>query len=291
MSAITSTMTVKEWRERAAESQLLDVRLSDDFEAGHLQGARNNCVFEVAFEGRLAESAPDQGRLTVVYGAGGGSLEAAMAAEKLERLGYTNVRVLAGGFEDAAREFPLERGQPLPPPPAAPDGRFVLDLENSFVGWTGRNLINKHHGRVGIREGELVFEKGQLRSGSVTIDLTDMTCTDLEGSDWHDVLIDHLKSHDFFDVGIYPTAVVTVRAADEREATVDLTLKGVTQEVVIPLEAGLNEDGCPVTQAAFSIDRTRWNVLYGSRRFFKRLAGHLVNDLIEIELRLITRKA
>ena len=36
------------------------------------------------------------------------------------------------------------------------------------------------------------------------------------------------------------------------------------------------------------IDRTDWGVLYGSGRFFRRLAGHLVNDSIELQLRLLT---
>jgi polyisoprenoid-binding protein YceI len=284
-------MTIRELNEAQEPYQLLDVRLADDFEAGHLEGAQNNCVFEVTFEGRLDESAPRKEVLTVVYGADKESLEAAMAAEKLERLGYGKVRVLAGGFEQASQDFQVERGEALPAQPPRPDGRYVLDLQESFVGWTGRNLINKHHGRIGIREGELHFSDGSLQGGTVTLEMADMTCDDLAGSELHDVLIDHLKSHDFFDVGVHPTATVEVRAADEREATVELTLKGVTGEVIIPLEAGLNEDGCPVTQAAFSIDRTKWNVLYGSRRFFKRLAGHLVNDRIEIELRLITRRA
>jgi rhodanese-related sulfurtransferase len=39
--------------------QLLDVRLPDDFEAMHLTQARNNCVFEISFLNRLAETAPD----------------------------------------------------------------------------------------------------------------------------------------------------------------------------------------------------------------------------------------
>jgi hypothetical protein len=40
-----------------------------------------------------------------------------------------------------------------------------------------------------------------------------------------------------------------------------------------------------------AIDRTLWNVLYGSGKYFRRLGGHLVNDQIEIQLRIVTRKA
>jgi polyisoprenoid-binding protein YceI len=265
--------------------------IADDFEAGHLEGAMGNCVFEVTFEGRLEESAPAKEVLTVIYGANDESREASMAAEKLERLGYSRVEILEGGFEGASESFPVIEGTPLADPPPAPEGRFVVDLEESYIGWTGRNLINKHHGRLAIREGELLFENGKLQSGSVILDMTAITCADLAGTDLHDVLVDHLKGHDFFDVEVFPTAGLLVKQANQQQATIELTLKGISGEVVIPLEAGLNEEGCPVTQAAFSIDRTEWNVLYGSRRLFKRLAGHLVNDRIEIELRLITRRA
>ncbi len=53
--------------------------------------------------------------------------------------------------------------------------------------------------------------------------------------------------------------------------------------------AGLTAEGKPAAQAAFSIDRTRWGILYGSGRFFKRLAGHVVNDMLEFQIRIITK--
>ena len=270
--------------------QLLDVRLADDFAAGCLEGALNNCVFEIAFGGRLAESAPDKTLLTIVYGANDRSREAAMALEKLERLGYSDVRILSGGFLEASKEFPMIQGTPLVQPPAPPHGHYELDLKESYLRWTGRNLISKHTGRLGIEKGEFLFEEGALVGGSVVIDMNDITCDDLAATDLHDVLISHLKDHDFFDVGVYPTAEVTIKKADESKVWVDLTLKGITQEVVIPILPGLTEAGLLATQASFSIDRTRWNVLYGSQKFFKRLAGHFVSDWLEIELRLLTRE-
>jgi len=48
--------------------------------------------------------------------------------------------------------------------------------------------------------------------------------------------------------------------------------------------------GClPAAQATLAFDRTLWGVLYGSGKHFQRLAGHLVNDLIEIQLRVVGR--
>jgi len=39
----------------------------------------------------------------------------------------------------------------------------------------------------------------------------------------------------------------------------------------------------------FSFDRTRWKVLYGSGRFFHRLGMNLVNDLIQLEIKIVTQ--
>ena len=131
--------------------QLLDVRLSDDFEAEHLAGALNNCVFEVAFVSQLSESAPDAKRATIVYGANAQSQEAETAAEKLRRQGYTDVRIMEGGLQ-AAREAGLDiiLGKPLSPDPASPDGIYQIDLNESHLEWLGRNLLNKHWGTAAL---------------------------------------------------------------------------------------------------------------------------------------------
>jgi hypothetical protein len=53
--------------------------------------------------------------------------------------------------------------------------------------------------------------------------------------------------------------------------------------------AGLTTEGKAAAQSAFAIDRTQWNVLYGSGKYFRHLGGHLVNDLIEIQIRVVTK--
>jgi hypothetical protein len=46
-------------------------------------------------------------------------------------------------------------------------------------------------------------------------------------------------------------------------------------------------DGGFAAEAHFDIDRTRWGVIYGSARFFKRLGMHQVYDTISFEVRLV----
>lgn len=284
----------------SAPPMVIDVRLADDFTACHLHGALNNAVFEVAFNERLPIQIPDRSAVVRVYGASSSSLEARIAVEKLERAGYVEVAELEGGLEAwLAEGLPVDQGPPLPPLPALPNGRKDIDLDASRVEWTGRNLLSKHHGCVALKSGYLDFDQGLLTGGGIILDLMRLDCSDLSGSPYHDVLVRHLHDHDFFDVVAFPEAGLSITSASPLAAggpgasnlrvTADLTIKGQTHSIEFDATSGLTPEGHAAAQAVFSIDRTKWGVLYGSGKLFNRLAGHLVNDLIAFEVKIVTR--
>jgi len=281
------------------ELKLVDVRLKEDYDDIHLPNAVSNCVFEVGFKDRMHNVVDDKGIPVCVYGAMG-SYESRMAAKKLERDGYAYIYDLRGGLQEWQNsgqpvEGLLNNGSNIVP---AFDGSYPLDLMESRVEWLGRNLINKHWGHVGIESGHLTFTNGVLSGGEVVLDMNAITCTDLNGSELHDVLVRHLKSDDFFDVERFPQAKFVIQSAAEMDGFApggrnllvkgELTLKGVTNPVEFTSSAGPTPDGKAAAQALVVVDRTKWNVLYGSGRYFNRLAGHLVNDDIEFQLRVIT---
>lgn len=70
--------------------------------------------------------------------------------------------------------------------------------------------------------------------------------------------------------------------------TGSLTLKGISHTLEFPACAGGTADGKLAAQATMAFDRTLWNVLYGSGKWFRHLGGHLVNDLIELQLRIVS---
>ena len=278
---------------------LIDVRLQDDFKAAHIPQAISNCVFEVAFRERLIASVPDQAQSIVAYGANSESFEARMAAEKLWRAGYTSVFEYRDGLEAwQAAGGSVSQGQPLPPEPVISDGMHSVDIAKSSVEWSGRNLLNKHHGRIGLRSGQLEFLRGQLSGGRFVIDMNNIVCSDLQGTELHDVLINHLRSDDFFDIERFPEASFAIDAARKiddatlgqpnLEITGDLTLKGISAPLTFRAVTGVTPDGKAAAQAVLSLDRTCWGVLYGSGRYFHRLGMHLVNDLIDLEFKIVT---
>jgi rhodanese-related sulfurtransferase len=279
---------------------VLDVRLAEDFACGHLPDSINHCVFEVVFVDEVRQAIPDQTQPVIIVGWGGVSLEAEVALDKLQRAGFTAGQILQGGIEAwKAAGLTLDVVSPEPTPPAWPLGRRQLDLDKSSVEWLGRNLLSKHWGQLPIAAGYLDFDaSGPVCGGRVEFNLQGLTCTDLAGTPVHDVLIHHLLSDDFFDVARFPQAVLEItqstRIAEtpgslNLEVRGDLTLRGVTQSICFLASAGLTPDGVPAAQAALAIDRTRWGITYGSGKLFRKLAGHLVNDRFELQVKLVVK--
>jgi rhodanese-related sulfurtransferase len=299
MKELIQTEDLRKQLESRDPPILVDVRLEDDFRTAHIPGAISNCVFEVAFTERLANVAPQQASPTVVYGANSGSYEARIAAEKLCRAGYAKVYEYRDGFAAwQAAGAPVSQDAPRPADPVISDGTRPIDVAESSIEWSGRNLLKKHHGRIGLKSGRLEFLQGQLTGGRVVIDLNNIECFDLKGTEWHDVLIHHLKSDDFFEVERYSEALFVINSArrmdgaslgqPDLEITGDLTLKSISAPLTFRAAAGVTPDGKAAAQAVLSFDRTRWNVLYGSGRFFQRLGMHLVNDLVDLEITIVT---
>jgi polyisoprenoid-binding protein YceI/rhodanese-related sulfurtransferase len=302
MSDSAKTIDAPELSERLSGSTppvLVDVRLESDHRCNRIPGALSNCVFEVAFLERMPGIAPDPTRPVCVYGADDGSLESRMAAEKLCRAGWTEVLDFREGLSGwRAAGFPVEEADPSAIHPPIRSGIHPLDLAESRVLWTGRNLLNKHDGSIRLRAGELTVESGRLVGGHFTFDMNAITCSDLAGTPLHDVLIAHLRSDDFFDTEVFPKANFVIMqtspingaspGAPNLFVSGELTLKGITRPVEFPACTGVTPEGKLAAQASFAIDRTKWNVLYGSGKFFRNLGGHLVNDLIDLNLRVVT---
>ena len=73
---------------------MIDVREEDDWREGHAKGAKHLTRGEVELE--IEEQVPDLKTPIICY-CGGGS-RSALVAESLQRMGYEDVRSMAGGF-------------------------------------------------------------------------------------------------------------------------------------------------------------------------------------------------
>ena len=96
----------------------------------------------------------------------------------------------------------------------------------------------------------------------------------------------HLKSDDFFGTEAHPTAqlVITqvgVDAAGGYQVTGDLTIKGITQPVSFPMTVADN-----TAKASLKIDRTLYDIRYGSNNFFENLGDKAINNEFDLEVTL-----
>ncbi len=274
----------------------------DHFAKKHLPGATNACVYLVSFLDEVSEICPDKNRIIILYSSSAHSLDAATATAKLHRDGYQQVFVLDGGMVAwQAAGFPVEGSSPgrdIDPATRLPslDGNYQVNIGASVVGWTGRNQNNKHYGTFLLKSGHLVIQ-GRSITGKLVVDMQSIKNINLTGDKLQPVLIAHLKSDDFFLTRVFPTATFVIdkgEIVDEPYVTCtnstlkgSLTLRGVTKNLDFSATITPREEGRLGLEAHFDLDRTRWNVIYGSSRFFEHLGMHTVFDQISIELRLV----
>jgi rhodanese-related sulfurtransferase len=73
---------------------LIDVREDREWMAGHIQGAAH--IGRGVLERDIEQTIPDKAAKIVLYC--GGGYRSALAADNLQRMGYTNVYSMAGGW-------------------------------------------------------------------------------------------------------------------------------------------------------------------------------------------------
>ncbi|MEZ4895743.1 MAG: YceI family protein [Saprospiraceae bacterium] len=161
-----------------------------------------------------------------------------------------------------------------------------VDIAKSEVSWKGYKVTGQHHGKIALKDGSLTWQDGVLTGGSFTIDMSSITCEDLEG-EWNGKLVGHLKSDDFFGVEKFPVAQLEITQVISRgtpgdyKIVGDLTIKGITKEVRFMAKVNPNQ-----ATAAITVDRSEFNVRYGSGSFFENLGDKTIYDEFELEVNL-----
>ena len=174
------------------------------------------------------------------------------------------------------------------------DVTMNVDVAASKVEWVGAKPTGQHNGTIGITEGSLMLTDGNIVGGKFTIDMNSIVVLDLTDAKDNGKLVGHLKSPDFFDAAKYPTAVfeitsvaaVSGNANATHNITGNLTMKEITKSVTIPAKVAIEGNTLTATTPDFLIDRTQWNVQYGSKTIFDDLKDQFINDEISLKINL-----
>lgn len=159
----------------------------------------------------------------------------------------------------------------------------TVNASASSLKWIGYKVTGSHEGTIGLESGTLQFDdNGILTGGSFVIDMSSIDVTDMD-ADMNKKLEGHLKSEDFFGVENYPKARLEITKAVSRgngkEYKIDgnLTIKETTAPVkFIATVMGEN------AEAKIEVDRSVYNVRYGSGSFFDNLGDKTIYDIFEL---------
>lgn len=164
----------------------------------------------------------------------------------------------------------------------------AIDLSASQLTWTGKKVTGEHTGHIQFKSGALEFKGGDLIGGDFVVDMNTITCTDLTNEEYNQKLVGHLKSDDFFGVEKYGESKLKLisvsKAGKDYKVKGDLTIKGKTN----PVEFMVKHNGNKYF-GVMVVDRTLYNVRYGSGKFFDNLGDKMIYDDFEIAFEVVVK--
>jgi polyisoprenoid-binding protein YceI len=177
-------------------------------------------------------------------------------------------------------------------------GVYKVDTKASKIQWVGKKVTGEHSGTLTLSEGNISVKKGRVLNTNISIDMNSIVCVDIEDPQYNQQLVGHLKSDDFFSVAKFPVASFeakkfeAIAGAKEGEAnytlTGVLTIKGISKEIKFPALVSIDSEALTAKGTAV-IDRTEWNIKYGSGSFFEGLGDKMIYDDMEITFDLAAK--
>jgi polyisoprenoid-binding protein YceI len=162
-----------------------------------------------------------------------------------------------------------------------------IDATKSKISWIGKKVTGQHEGTVNLKDGTLLFKGKSLTGGSFTVDMNSINDTDLKAGEGKEKLEGHLKSDVFFATEKFATSTlvfknIAAKTNNTYTITADLTIKNITKPVTFDLVVAGNK-----ATAAFKINRTLYDIKYGSGSFFDNLGDKAISDDFELNAILI----
>jgi len=172
---------------------------------------------------------------------------------------------------------------------------YKVDAAQSSVKWIGKKVTGEHSGNVTISSGSLTTASNAITAGTVDIDLSTITSTDITDPASNAKLIGHLKSADFFNVASFPKATLVItssklKSAGNYDVTGNLTIKGITHPITFPATIQVTADKINAT-AAITIDRTKYDIKYRSASFFSDLGDKAIDNDFVLNVKLVANKS
>jgi polyisoprenoid-binding protein YceI len=204
------------------------------------------------------------------------------------------------GLFSCQNDAPLPQAKtttaPAPSTAKSSAGDVIYTVTEGIIYWSGSKATgDSHSGTINVEGGELVVDNGQLQSGTVTIDMASLVVSDLNDAGEKKELESHLKDGDFFNVQKFPKAsfkfsevLPSTLPAFNAVIAGELTMKGKTKTVNVPVKLALKEDLLTAESAAFPINRTDWGVNFRSG-ILGTARDKMIEDVVPLSIKLKAR--
>ncbi len=171
---------------------------------------------------------------------------------------------------------------------------YKIDEKKSKVTWIGKKVTASHTGAIAIEMGNFLVEDNKLKGGTFVMDMNSITCTDITNAADNQSLLDHFRRDDFFASYKFSNSTFVITSVEEKgknlyAVTGDLTIKEITHEEKFAATVKINSSGVLNAKAKLVIDRTRYDIKYGSTTFFDKLGDMALNNEFEINLNLFAK--
>jgi polyisoprenoid-binding protein YceI len=166
--------------------------------------------------------------------------------------------------------------------------KLTASAEKTTLLWLGEKVTGQHNGTIMLKDGWLTLKENKIVTGEFNIDMT--TIKDAEKNER---LEGHLKSDDFFGVEKFPVSTLVITGSDSFEkgsAVVrgNLTIKGITNPIEFKSVMQKKEDGTWF-YSNIVIDRTKYNIRYGSGSFIDNLGDKAIYDEFKLKVSLLVK--
>ncbi len=113
------------------------------------------------------------------------------------------------------------------PDTTSPTTSSDVPAGNISIAFSGYGPGKQHDGTVAVKSSTLKNDNGTF-SGGIVIDMNAITSSPAQ-------MVSHLKTDAFFDTAKYPTATFAITSSTKSEIKGNLTLKGVSKAVTLPV--------------------------------------------------------
>jgi polyisoprenoid-binding protein YceI len=166
--------------------------------------------------------------------------------------------------------------------------KMNADPEKTTLQWLGEKVMGQHTGTINLKDGWLTLKNNQIVSGEFNIDMAS-----IRESESNQMLEKHLKSEDFFGVEKFPTANLVLTGSDSFDKGIavvrgSLTIKGVTNPIEFKTLLQKKDEGTWFF-ANIVVDRTKFNIRYGSGSFFDNLGDKAIYDEFKLKVNLLVK--